>query len=210
MPRRRMPSGQRRAQLVSKAKGAFIEGGYRGTTTKDVADAAGVSEALITKHFGSKEELFRRSMIDPLLEMLNDAVQRAPRIALGVSERQHDLHDFYYGWAKVVQEHGPLLWAVLRESQDFPEIATTVAWLFRTHVKEVATTLAGRLEREHFREFDVEVATYVGLGAATVAGMFGGDPEYFVKETVELIFRGVLTPQGRQELDAAEPAADSD
>lgn len=205
MPRRRMPSGQRRAQLASKAKGAFIEGGYRGTTTKDVAEAAGVSEALITKHFGTKEELFRHSMIEPLLEMLNEAVKSPMPTGVGIGERYSGLYDFYYGWAKIVHEHGALLWAVLRETQNFPEIATTIAVMFKRHVREVAEVLTTSLEREQFRDFDVEIATYLGLGAATIAGMVGDDPENFVRETVELMFRGMLTPEGRRALDVAVP-----
>ncbi|MGH9047153.1 MAG: TetR/AcrR family transcriptional regulator [Acidimicrobiales bacterium] len=197
-----MSQGQRRKQLASKAKEAFLEGGYRGTTTKDVAKAAGVSEALIVKHFGSKEELFRHSMIDPLLGMLTEAVQREPRAGDDVLGQWHNLHDFYLGWARIVQEQGPLLWAVLRESQDFPDIAQSIAGLFRSHVEEVAQALTLRLDRDQFREFDAEVATYVGLGAATTAGFVGGDPEPFVTEVVNLFFWGVLTPAGRRALEA--------
>lgn len=205
MPRRRMPSGQRRTQLATKAKEAFLKGGYRGTTTKDVAAAAGVSEALIVKHFGSKEELFRRSMIDPLLGMLNEVLREGPRAAADVGERRQLLSDFYCDWARVVHEEGHLLWAVLRESQEFPDIAATIAGLFRAHVEGVAEVLTRTLDRADFRQFDLEVATYMGLGAATVAGLLGAEYEPFVLEVVDILFRGVLTPAGRVALEGATP-----
>ncbi len=204
MAGRRMPSGQRRTQLVTKAQEAFLEGGYRGTTTKDVALAAGVSEALVVKHFGSKEELFRQSMVDPLLGMLNEVLHKGPPVGVDVAEHRQTLFDFYRDWATVIRTEGHLLWAVLREAQDFPDTAATIAGLFRTHVEEVAAMLAQTIDREQFREFDMEVATYMGLGAATVAGMIGGDPESFVNQIVGILFRGVLTPAGRIDLDHAE------
>ncbi len=190
---------------MTKAQEAFLEGGYRGTTTKDVALAAGVSEALVVKHFGSKEELFRQSMVDPLLGMLNEVLHKGPAVGVDVAERQQTLFDFYYDWARVIRTEGHLLWAVLREAQDFPDIAATIAGLFRSHVEEVAAMLAQSVDREQFREFDMEVATYMGLGAATVAGMVGGNPEAFVNEIVDILFRGVLTPAGRIALDRAGP-----
>lgn len=36
----------------------FSERGFRGTTTKEIAHAAGVSEAIIFRHFATKEELY--------------------------------------------------------------------------------------------------------------------------------------------------------
>lgn len=36
----------------------FSENGFRGTTTKEIANAAGVSEATVFKHFSNKDELY--------------------------------------------------------------------------------------------------------------------------------------------------------
>ena len=36
----------------------FSERGFRGTTTKEIAQAAGVSEAIIFRHFATKEDLY--------------------------------------------------------------------------------------------------------------------------------------------------------
>src|ERR1700745_1160666 len=37
----------------------FSQRGFRGTTTKEIALAAGVSEAMVCRHFATKEELYR-------------------------------------------------------------------------------------------------------------------------------------------------------
>ncbi|MFF2206142.1 TetR/AcrR family transcriptional regulator [Streptomyces sp. NPDC058145] len=47
-----------RESIVSAARALFLERGYRRTTLRAVAEAAGVDPALIAYHFGSKKGLF--------------------------------------------------------------------------------------------------------------------------------------------------------
>jgi AcrR family transcriptional regulator len=54
----RMAGDERREQLCQIAMRLFSERGFRGTTTKEIANAAGVSEAVIFKHFSNKDELY--------------------------------------------------------------------------------------------------------------------------------------------------------
>lgn len=49
---------QRQASLISAAASLFATNGFRGTTTKQIALAAGVSEALLFKHFPTKRALY--------------------------------------------------------------------------------------------------------------------------------------------------------
>ncbi|MEV5603316.1 TetR family transcriptional regulator [Streptomyces sp. NPDC052299] len=51
-----------RASLVAAARELFLERGYRATTLRAVAVAAGVDAALIAYHFGSKRGLFAEVM----------------------------------------------------------------------------------------------------------------------------------------------------
>src|SRR5436190_5790733 len=54
----RMAAEERRLQIVAVAVRLFSERGFRGTTTKEIAQAAGVSEAMVFRHFATKEELY--------------------------------------------------------------------------------------------------------------------------------------------------------
>ena len=54
----RMAAEDRRLQVVRVAMRLFSERGFRGTTTKEIAHAAGVSEAIIFRHFATKEDLY--------------------------------------------------------------------------------------------------------------------------------------------------------
>ncbi|CAN5587220.1 TetR/AcrR family transcriptional regulator [soil metagenome] len=54
----RMSGDERRAQILQVAIGLFSNRGFSGTTTKEIASAAGVSEAMVFRHFATKEELY--------------------------------------------------------------------------------------------------------------------------------------------------------
>jgi TetR/AcrR family transcriptional regulator len=56
--RKRLKAEERRSQLLGIAKRLFSECGFENTTTKAIAAAAGVTEAIIFRHFASKEELY--------------------------------------------------------------------------------------------------------------------------------------------------------
>jgi AcrR family transcriptional regulator len=53
-----MAGRERRLQIVRVAMRLFSQRGFRGTTTKEIATAAGVSEAMVFRHFATKEELY--------------------------------------------------------------------------------------------------------------------------------------------------------
>ena len=54
----RLSSGDRRQQIVEVATRLFARQGYEGTTTRQIAEAAEVNEAIIFRHFTTKEDLY--------------------------------------------------------------------------------------------------------------------------------------------------------
>jgi AcrR family transcriptional regulator len=54
----RMSAEERRQQIVEVAAHLFSQKGFSGTTTKEIADGAGVSEAIIFRHFSTKRDLY--------------------------------------------------------------------------------------------------------------------------------------------------------
>jgi len=56
---KRMSGEQRKAQIVRVATQLFAKNGFKGTTTREIAKKAGISEAVIFKHFSKKEELYK-------------------------------------------------------------------------------------------------------------------------------------------------------
>ena len=79
-----MAGDERRLQILRVAVSLFSQRGFRGTTTKEIAQAAGVSEAMVFRHFATKQELYSAILdhkacsggpIDPE-QMVADALQR--------------------------------------------------------------------------------------------------------------------------------------
>ena len=54
----RMTGDKRREQILQTAVTLFSQRGFKGTTTKEIARAAGVSEAMVFRHFSTKSELY--------------------------------------------------------------------------------------------------------------------------------------------------------
>lgn len=54
----RMSGDERRRQILQIAIKLFSQNGFSGTTTKQIAHEAGVSEAIIFRHFSTKRELY--------------------------------------------------------------------------------------------------------------------------------------------------------
>src|SRR3954452_12167284 len=55
----RMAACDRRTQLLEIALNLFAKNGFNGTTTKEIAAAAGVTEAVIFRHFPNKHTLYQ-------------------------------------------------------------------------------------------------------------------------------------------------------
>ena len=59
----KLSSEERRAAIIQAVRRVFADKGFHGTTTRELADAAGVSEALLFKHFPNKEALFSAMLL---------------------------------------------------------------------------------------------------------------------------------------------------
>ena len=109
----RVKRGTGKQHLLNSAQQLFAERGYRGTTTKDIAQNAGVSENLIFRYFTSKSELLLASVVNPLFEVLqtfkddwqrDDAFRARPdqQIVHSFVGRVVDLIDGHQGLARAI------------------------------------------------------------------------------------------------------------
>jgi AcrR family transcriptional regulator len=101
----RMAGEERRLQILRVAVRLFSQHGFRGTTTKEIAQAAGVSEAMVFRHFATKEELYtaildHKACMDGIADpcdLVTDAVSRKDDRAvfetLAFSALEHHEHD---------------------------------------------------------------------------------------------------------------------
>jgi AcrR family transcriptional regulator len=97
----RRPRGAPRLLLLEAARTLFARQDYRSTTTKEIAEAAGVAEHLLFRHFGSKAALFHEAVVVPFVEIIEDfdarweslipAPEKAEEIAREVLGALYDL-----------------------------------------------------------------------------------------------------------------------
>lgn len=73
---KKLSAEQRRAEIINAARQAFAEKGFDGTTTRELATAAGVSEALMFKHFPNKEALYTAMQMACCNEKMFDEIVR--------------------------------------------------------------------------------------------------------------------------------------
>jgi AcrR family transcriptional regulator len=65
---KRLSGTERRQKIVEAARAVFMEQGYSGARTKEIADRAGVTEAFLYRHFESKDDMYAAAVLDPIRE----------------------------------------------------------------------------------------------------------------------------------------------
>jgi len=72
---RRLPRGERREQIIAAATRTFAAAGFAGTNLDDIAADAGISRAILYRHFDSKTDLYQ-AVLDATCNRLGEATGR--------------------------------------------------------------------------------------------------------------------------------------
>jgi AcrR family transcriptional regulator len=154
----------RRTQILLGAAKVFAEKGYHKATTKEIAQAAGVSEGTIYNYFDNKRELLLAMIellaLQSLKSIINTQPPADPKEFITII-----LRDRY----QLAQERGYLIMPILAET-------FTDAELRQELYQKLAMPVAGFLERyiqTHidsglFRPVNPVIATRVFIGAIVV------------------------------------------
>ncbi len=73
---KKLSGDERRAAIIKAVQQVFAEKGFDGTTTRELAVAAGVSEALLFKHFPNKESLYSAMQLSCCNERDSEQIER--------------------------------------------------------------------------------------------------------------------------------------
>jgi AcrR family transcriptional regulator len=98
----RRSSPERRAEILTASLELFARHGHHGVTTRMIADAAGISEALLYRHFRSKEQLFEELQRWCLL----DSAPAAERLAAAGPSTATLVRAVYFTVDKIVGKNG--------------------------------------------------------------------------------------------------------
>ena len=202
-PRKRRPTGEPRRLILAAARDLFSRRGYSDTSTRELADRAGVSETLIFRYFGSKAVLFREALVVPFVEFVDDWAERNRS---GVLDHLSDT-DFTKSYITDVYQlfranRGLLavVWAadtneehVLAESGVLDDVTGALAKLV-----DVSRSAMQRRhpEIEHREDLGSRAVLAVSAGMAAFGQSFYGGPrpsdDDIIDEVVQLILHGYL------------------
>jgi AcrR family transcriptional regulator len=154
------------AAILASARALFGRLGYRATTIRAVAEAAGVNQALVRHFFGSKRQLFVAALQFPAepLERVMAALAESPREQLG----QQMARVFVRAWRDPATSQQ--IQAVFRSAATDPEGAVLAR---RLTEDLILPTAANILQVEPAR---VAAAMAQLLGYAFLSNIVGADP----------------------------------
>lgn len=130
-----------RQKLLDAALEAFSENGFKGTSTRDIAERAGVHHPLITYHFKNKEELWRATA-DRVFSDFTAALLDARREAAGQSPRNR-MASMIRAYVRYAARKPALHKLMLQESS---RTSSRLDWLIQMHLKPVYEVVVQELE----------------------------------------------------------------
>ena len=105
----RRPRGEPRRLLLDAARALFARQDYRSTTTREIAQAAGVTEHLLFRNFGSKAALFREALVVPFVSFVDEFGQTWQSLVPEETDEQELTRLFVSRLYDVFVEHQGLL-----------------------------------------------------------------------------------------------------
>ena len=220
----RLDSDERRKAIVAAAVPLFARNGFAGTTTRELAAAAGVSEALLFRHFPSKQSLYREILAracegDPALEKLATLPASTEtlvgivrfmvrRFVLGNETERHELDLRMRLMLHSILEDG----GYAREL--FAAVAPRVVPLFIASLRvaeaagDLAKLPADGANRFWFAQHVAAMIAYLRL-AGRAAAPYRGTREELVREAAWFVLRGcgLRNKAIKRDFDAAALAA---
>jgi AcrR family transcriptional regulator len=142
--RRRMPAPLRREALLAAAEEVFARSGYHGASLDDIAQAAGVSKALIYEHFVSKRELHASLVTAHVEEIFRRLEANAQRGTTGEERLRGGIDAFL----SFVEEHREAWRALFRDAAD-PEVGDIMQRVQNQGTAVIAALITADPEAPH-------------------------------------------------------------
>jgi AcrR family transcriptional regulator len=102
-----------RELIVAASRDLFARRGYEATTTRDIALEAGVTEAAIYRHFGSKSSLFETAVGHPYHQFMTDFMAQWTRDNLVPRSGEEVVADFVTGLYDALSANRDLILAYI-------------------------------------------------------------------------------------------------
>jgi AcrR family transcriptional regulator len=195
-----MLNGSRSDEILAAATEIFAQRGYPNTDVQLVADAVGLGKGTIYRAFGSKRELFLAAA-DRGMRLLNEAVNAA-------SDRCDDpleqIAEAVRAYLEFFARHPEQVELLIQERAEFRDRPKPTYFVYRdANVGRWKRVYRKLISDGRIRRVPVERITDVmsGLVYGTMfINFFTGRKKSSAAqadEILEVVFNGILTPQGR-------------
>ncbi len=201
----RRPRGAPRKLLLDAARDLFARQDYRSTTTREIAEAAGVNEHLLFRHFGSKAALFREALVLPFVRFV-DEFGRTWRAAVSKETDEEELARQFVGqlYDVFVEHRGLVVTLLASEALSEEERADAGIADIRGSLALLGQISAEGTDIKGMRSNHPDLAAYSTV--AMIAGMAALRSTYFgteqpsreaiVEELTQANLHGFLHRQG--------------
>jgi AcrR family transcriptional regulator len=136
-PRRRLTAEERRRAILGAAQEVFAGRGYHGSSIDEIAQAAGISKALIYEHFPSKKDL-HVSLLDMHVQELFERLAEGAATEDPGDVRMRAGIDAFLGW---VEESRGAFRMLFRDAVE-PEVAEVLRRIQEQATGAVAALMA--------------------------------------------------------------------
>ncbi len=150
----------RRDEILAAAAQVFAQHGFRGSTTRRIADAAGVNEITIFRQFGSKEALLREAM----KHMTDSAgLTELPEIP---SDPERELTEWSESFIQHLRLRSSIIRKTMSETEERPEMRECASVVPTQASNELCKYLVAlRRQGRTTERFDPKTAAAMLMGA---------------------------------------------
>jgi AcrR family transcriptional regulator len=150
----------RRDEILAAAAEVFAQHGFRGSTTRRIADAAGVNEITIFRQFGSKEVLLREAM-KHMTE--SGGLTALPEIP---SDPERELTDWSESFIQHLRLRSSIIRKTMGEIEERPEMSECASFVPTQASNELCRYLVAlRQQGRTSGKFDPKTAAAMLMGA---------------------------------------------
>lgn len=160
-----MAAEDRREQIIEVAVRLFSQKGFRGTTTKEIATAAGVNEAIIFRHFATKSDLYAAIMDRKACSTEVQAMRKALKEAMEAGDDRQVFERLAFHTLEFHERDDSAMRLLLYSALEGHELADMI---FRNHISKTQRQLADyvrkRIAEGAFRRVDPMIAVCGFMG----------------------------------------------
>ncbi len=216
--RRRRTSEEVERLILESARRLFSEKGFWGTSTREIAETAGVAEVLLFRHFGSKADLYSASVVLPMTEFITQWLDDdwSKWDTSKIDEKEYEFNARLY---QIVASNRGLIMSYLAMSVFEPDLIRGLEHtsLLRQTIDRLADRCSEQLSRMGTSGVNVPIGTRAGLAMVLAMALLHdlNDPlkdpvfkrEDVIEEMTQLILHGSLHRPGSSPSSASTPRA---